>query len=247
MGSNDYGRTPNVWQPSEVPNPNTGSDYGVGQAAQFGPTTTTTITEFGYPPGGGWTTLRRLTNTISKNPFGTGVTPVVFDTIPLNSKRYSEYRIITSWSVTPATTTNLTWALRPSPKIYATNADASLTGPQSFVAPTQRRGQLVALLYNVHVAGSDKSDINKIVQFGGISHGWLQAGLAAGDEWTTGAGFGSPIFFGEENLPLETSLPISSFANLMNTPGEHDLEMIVTPSAGNDISITRTLFWLLAR
>jgi hypothetical protein len=55
MGRNDYGRTPNVWQPAEVPPPFTGHDLGVGPAPTYGPVTTTTVTEYGYPPtsGGG--------------------------------------------------------------------------------------------------------------------------------------------------------------------------------------------------
>jgi hypothetical protein len=50
MGRNDYGRTPNVWQPAEVPPPFTGHDLGVGPAPTYGPVTTTTVTEYGYPP-----------------------------------------------------------------------------------------------------------------------------------------------------------------------------------------------------
>jgi hypothetical protein len=49
MGRNDYGRTPNVWQPAEVPPPFTGHDLGVGSAPTYGPVTTTTVTEYGYP------------------------------------------------------------------------------------------------------------------------------------------------------------------------------------------------------
>jgi hypothetical protein len=50
MGRNDFGRTPNVWQPAEVPPPFTGHDIGVGPAPTYGPVTTTTVTEYGYPP-----------------------------------------------------------------------------------------------------------------------------------------------------------------------------------------------------
>ena len=52
MGAGDYGKTPNVYQPSEVPGPNTGSDLGVGPQPLVGTTTQTSVAQYGYPGSG---------------------------------------------------------------------------------------------------------------------------------------------------------------------------------------------------
>ena len=241
MGSNDYGRTPNVWQPSEVPNPNTGNDYGVGQAAQFGPTTTTTTTEFGYPPSRGWNTIVRNTTTIQKNPSIDGTT-LVFDTFRLNSKLYTDYLLITAWSIEYiATTVGLLWGLRTSPRV------TTLTPPDFFSTSFSgsRRGVIIFSFQNVHVAGLNTSDSLKFIQFTCQAAGSVGLSLSAGD---AGAGTValSTFSFLESNLPLD-AYPATLFTNLLNTPGEHDLQVVVNAGIAGNINIARTLFWLRAR
>lgn len=57
MGKGDYGITPNVWRPSEVPPGLIGSDLGVGAQPISGAVTTTTVTEYDYPPTLGDSTI----------------------------------------------------------------------------------------------------------------------------------------------------------------------------------------------
>jgi hypothetical protein len=86
VGFNDYGTTPNVWRPSDVPYPNTGDDTGVGQQPNGSglgqEVTTTTTNESNSPIMPGWNLLADMrtngTASITNVTVGTVTIPLNF-------------------------------------------------------------------------------------------------------------------------------------------------------------------------